>query len=140
MSNYEGAFGGNTENVNEKNPWEGLADVEPNRQLESFGSDSEMVDVPSIQTRELDGFGSEPSKERVPDDVKRNDGPKVVFREFGTNGDEREFDAAPKNDESTMVTFNEFGTDGGEKTFREDLKKDENVPDGNQELKPFGSE
>ena len=39
-----------------------------------------------------------------------------------------------------MVTFNEFGTDGGEKTFREDLKKDENVPDGNQELKPFGSE
>lgn len=90
MSNYEGAFGGNTENVNEKNPWEGLANVEPNRQLESFGSDSEMVDVPSIQARELDGFGSEPSKERVPDDVKHNDGPKVVFREFGTNGDERE--------------------------------------------------
>ena len=143
MNNHETSSGVKTEDANE-NPWAELTELAghylPPRQLEGFGSDSEMVDVPSIRTKEIDGLGSESSKVRVPDDVKQDNTPKKTFDEFGEGGKEKKFDGAPKKDESTKRMFSEFGTNGRERTFSEDIKKVENVPDDNQELKPFGSE
>lgn len=110
MNNHEAGFGDTSDNA-VADSWEQLAKMGENRQLQEFGADGEMVDVPSIQVRELEGFGTDAEKVTVVDDIKFDTTPTHSLQEFGADGKVVKFEGAPNAEHDSGDELKPFGSE-----------------------------